>query len=75
MPNGKNILTKNSYINRIALTVSYAGPVGPIYVVTYSANDAVVGKFAGNVVVVLLAEIANELLNGIPRGKNAILIY
>jgi hypothetical protein len=43
-------------------------------VVTYSANDAVVGNVAGLVFAVTLEEIANELLTGIPKGKNDILI-
>lgn len=52
----------------------YADPVGPILFMANSANDAVVGNPASDVVTAKLALIARELLTGILNGKNCILI-
>lgn len=74
IPKGKNKLTCNSliYTIRAAFTVVNTEPVGPTKLIMYSENDAVTGNALVASVVVALR--AYELLNGIPSGKNWILI-
>lgn len=74
IPKGKNIFTVTPYTVTTAFTVMYADPVGPIVFMANSANDAVTGNPANDVVTAKLALIARELLTGILNGKNCILI-
>lgn len=71
IPKGKKTATNNSVYNEINAKLAVttpAPPTGPCKLSACAANAAVTGVFVD--VSVILAEIVNELLTGLPSGIN-----